>query len=473
MQIQFTQLPYQEDAVNAAVDILKGQDSLSSIETSEDLCQDDELLTDLTISNRLLLSDDEILKNVHAIENRNHLAKSTDLYGKNKDFLQFNVEMETGTGKTFVYLKTMLEMNQRYGFKKFVVVVPSIAIKEGTNSALRETKEYFGAHYSGLVYDSFVYDSKNLNQVWNFASSNNIEIMVMNIAAFNKQLGPEASDSNQSNVNIMYRENDTLNGRKPIDLIAATRPILIIDEPQSVDNTPKAKRALNALEPLFGLRYSGTHKEKSYPLIYKFDAVDAFNAKMVKQIKVVESQLDDQGNSAYLKLIKVENRSQGLRAQIELDVSERNGQIKRKKVWLKQNDDLFEKSGFLPAYESVSFIQDIEITDPKAGSGIVTFDGAPDSISTENQTTENDDTLKRAQIAKAIEIHLRKEQELNPKGIKVLTLFFLDKVANYRQYDESGNQVPGKYYRMFEEEYLKAQRGSGANSLRVCLLPSC
>src|SRR5699024_10812147 len=282
-----------------------------------------------------------------------------------------------------------------------------------------------------------MFDSSKLDRVRSFASANTIDIMVTTIQSFKKD------------TNVMNRENDQISGARPIDLIAETRPIVIIDEPQSVDNTDLAKDALKSLDPSAGFRYSATHRDNTYPKIYQLGAVDAYDNQLVKQIEVAGIEMDEDGNRAHLKLIDVKTGKNGISAKIEVYKKTRNDADKIT-MNFKAGDDMFSKTK-LQAYDEVGFIQDIDAT---PGFESVTFSGNPEKITLESATLE-DEAIKRAQISKTIEEHLNKELKFKQSGqrIKVLSLFFLDKVENYRVYDEEGNPSLGRYARIFEEEY--------------------
>ena len=311
MKIQFdSSLKYQEKAIESIVNIFEGQEICQSNFTVSAIT--DNILTyqnELGIGNRLELLDDEILANVQNIQLKNGLPQSQKL-----NSMDFSVEMETGTGKTYVYLKSIFELNRKYGFTKFIIVVPSIAIKEGTYKTLEITKEHFKSQFDNVNYDYFVYDSSNLEQVRDFATSNEIRIMVINIDAFRKSFSDTSKDSK---ANIIHRQNDRLNGQKPIEFIRSTNPIVIIDEPQSVDNTPKSKEAIETLNPLCRLRYSATHVEK-FNLMYKLDSIDAYEQKLVKQIEVANVKTSENSNSAYINFISVEKKKTPITAKIEI-----------------------------------------------------------------------------------------------------------------------------------------------------------
>lgn len=439
MKIQFDTLDYQTDAVNGAMSVFEGQTiKESNFTITNDDPQGTLIANDgIGVGNRVIINEEQMLKNVNKTQILNGIVPSDNLFGNNKAFPQFNIEMETGTGKTFVYLKTILELNKQYGFLKFVIVVPSIAIKEGVLKTFKITKDYFKNQYNGVIYDLFMFDSSKLDRVRSFASANTIDIMVTTIQSFNKD------------TNVMNRENDQLSGARPIDLIAETRPIVIIDEPQSVDNSDLAKDALATLNPSAGFRYSATHRDNTYPKIYQLGTVDAYDNQLVKQIEVAGIEMDEDGNRAHLKLIEVKTGKNGITAKIEVYKKTRNDADKTI-LNFKANDDMFTKTR-LQVYDEVGFIQDIDAT---PGFESVTFSGNPEQITLESATLE-DEATKRAQIAKTIEEHLNKELQFKKaeQRIKVLSLFFLDKVENYRVYDEEGNPSLGRYARIFEEEY--------------------
>ncbi|MBL4746671.1 MAG: DEAD/DEAH box helicase family protein [Flavobacteriaceae bacterium] len=446
MKLKFEDdLEYQQEAIQAIVKIFEGQEICKTNFTvtpnvAEHLTGNVfEETESIGVGNKLQLLDDELLKNVQKIQLRNGLKQSKKLGTKD-----FSVEMETGTGKTYVYLRSIFLMNQKYGFTKFIIVVPSIAIKEGTNKALQITKDHFKGLYDNINYDYFTYDSSKLEQVRSFATNDYIQIMVINIDAFRKGFTNINADTK---ANIIHRPNDKLNGLKPIDFIASTNPIVIIDEPQSVDSTPKSKEALKSLNALCSFRYSATHKDK-VNLMYKLDSVDAYEQKLVKQIEVASISVENVHNQAYIKLLKVDNKS-GIKAYIEVD-SFKGGKLKREKKWVKQGVDLYEDITKREVYEGF-IVKDISTEN---GNEYIDFTSRPDLLTLGKIIGSVDDSLiKRKQISKTIEEHLNKELLLNPKGIKVLSLFFLDKVSNYRIYDAEGNATNGKYAQMFEEEY--------------------
>ncbi|WP_290783303.1 DEAD/DEAH box helicase family protein [Exiguobacterium sp. UBA6309] len=453
MKIQFDELMYQSDAVNAILRVFEGQQIRKSEFTIMDQSTQGKLFGQIGIGNKIDVSHSKLLQNVHQIQIDQGIPIAKDFFNK---FLQFNIEMETGTGKTFVYLKSILEMNRKYGFTKFIIVVPSVAIKEGVMKTLEMTRDHFRTQMQGQIYRSFMYDSSRLNEVQAFATSNEVEIMVINIQAFSK------STKNNDNMNIIYRNDmDTLHGVAPIELISETNPIVIIDEPQSVDNTENAQDAIAALKPLVAFRFSATHKNKNYPLIYKLGPVEAYQQKLVKQIEVAGISRSIDGNNAYLKLVNVKATPKTITATVEMLVKNK-GEIEKKEFKLKQGDDLYTKSKHIVAYESVGFVKDISA---ELNNEYIEFSGEP-SIIRLSQSQNEDLEIKRAQIRKTIEEHLNKELKLNDRGIKVLSLFFIDNVANYRKYDREGNELLGIYGQIFEEEYENVIKSSKYKKLR-------
>ena len=446
MKLQFdANLHYQEQAVSAVVDLFRGQTPKRSAFTVTMEDGAGQITTDNGIANKLELLEDEILENLQAVQLRNGLPQTKTL---KKGAYDFDVEMETGTGKTYVYLRTIFELNKAYGFTKFIIVVPSIAIKEGVAKSLEITKEHFKGIYNNVIYDTYIYDGKNPEEVRSFAVNDNISIMVINIAAFRKSFDdPEK----ENKANIIHRAIDKLNGMRPISLIQETNPIVIVDEPQSVEGkgASASKKAMSSLNALCTLRYSATHVEK-HNLVYKLDAVDAFDLELVKQIEVASFESLDYHNKAYMKLLSVDNKKSPITAKIELDC-EVKGTIKRKAVTVRQGDDLSEKlSGYREVYNGY-VIDDIYC---EKGHEYVSFTTKPEILRLGEAVGDIDDrAIKEQQIRKTIEEHLNKELVLNPRGIKVLSLFFIDKVSNYRYYDADGVRHNGIYAEMFEKNY--------------------
>ena len=448
-KIQFVStLQYQLDAINSIVDIFQGQEKCDSNFTvySPEFIQKQHNISfnEIGYGNRLTLTEGKILENVQQIQLGNGLKPSTSKE-VDKTHLDFTVEMETGTGKTYVYLRTIMELYRKYGFSKHIIVVPSIPIKEGTFFSLKETKDHLQGLYDNIPYNFFIYDSSRLNEVRDFSTNDGLEIMVINIDAFSKSF---KDPSKPNNANIIHRYNDSL-GYKPLDLIKNTNPVVFIDEPQTTMSTELRKKAVKNLHPLTIIRYSATHREK-VNLMYKLDAVDAYEQKLVKQIEVGSVQTEGDNNQAYIKLIDIKLSKGSPVAKIEIDVFDK-GTIKRKQVTVKQNDDL-EQLTDRTEYEGY-IIKDIY---GGGGSEYIDFTSKDDFIKLgESIGSVDDRQVKTAMISKTIEEHLDKELVLNKEGIKVLSLFFIDEVAKYRQYDEDGNQLNGEYATIFEEEYLK------------------
>lgn len=459
MKIQFdANLDYQRDAIDSVTGVFAGQEICQTNFTVAPLqsweegslfhgTQEDTL----GIGNRLRLLDEDIHANIRKIQLKNGLAPSETF--DSKDGIHLTVEMETGTGKTYVYLRTVFEMNRLYGFTKFIIVVPSIAIKEGVQKSLEITATHFKELYENVPFDYFTYDSSKLSDVRNFATSPDIQIMVINIDAFRKSF---ADPDQENKANIIHRAHDRMTGAKPIEFIQQTNPIVIVDEPQSVDTTDKSKEAIASLNPMCTLRYSATHVEKHH-MLYKLDSVDAYEQKLVKQIEVAGIEVKDGHNKAYIKLLSVNNKKSPISAKIEIDARLKNGSIKRKEVTVTSGADLLDAkySGGRDVYDGY-IIEDIYC---EQGNEYISFTSKPDILKLGQALGEVDpDEFKRLQIRKTIEEHLDKEMRLRPQGIKVLSLFFIDKVANYRCYDEDGNPQKGKFALMFEEEYDRAIR---------------
>lgn len=450
MKIQFDpNLDYQKRAIESITSIFEGQEICQTNFTVAPLkynhmSQLPAMQNNLGIGNSLKILEDELLDNIKKIQLSNGLAPSEKCNN-----LNFSVEMETGTGKTYVYLRTIFELNRLYGFTKFIIVVPSIAIKEGVYKSLQITSDHFKQIYDNLNFNYFVYDSSNLSEVRNFATSPDLEIMVINIDAFKKSFNdPEKFNK----ANIIHRAHDRMNGTKPIEFIQETNPIVIIDEPQSVDSTAKSKEAIASLNPLCTLRYSATHLEKHH-MLYKLDSVDAYEQKLVKQIEVAGIEVKDSHNRAYIKLLSVNNNKSPITAKIEIDCRVANGSIKRKEITVKGGDDLLDKSNGRDIYDGY-IINEIYC---EQGNEYIDFTSKPEILKIGQATGDVDpDQYKRLQIRKTIDEHLEKELKLKEHGIKVLSLFFIDKVANYRWYDDEGNPQKGKFAQMFEEEYKQA-----------------
>lgn len=441
MKIQFEgNLNYQQDAIEAVIDVFGGQEKLQSNFTV--LAPKGEIIeyeNDLGYANKLSLLPKQLIENVQNIQMRNGLRISNPNQLDAKD-LQFSIEMETGTGKTYVFTRSILEMNRKYGFKKFIIVVPSVSIREGINKSLELTDDHFKQVFENTPYKYFIYDSSNLSQVRDFATSDQIRIMIINIQAFAKDV--EATGAKR----ILLDYNDKL-GAIPINLIKETNPVVIIDEPQSTMSSLLQKKSIQNLNPLAVFRFSATHKEK-INLLYKFDAVDAYNDGKVKKIEVAAvTTKQDVSDGAFIQCDSISNKN-GFKAKLILDVKGKNGKVSRTAKEVKLGNDLYEITK-LDQY--FGFIVNEISTEPE----FIAFANGQFLQTGQTLGGIDDISIKRKLIAKTIQEHLDKEIKLNPKGIKVLSLFFIDSVSKYRQYDDEGNPTNGDYATIFEEEYSR------------------
>lgn len=444
---------YQIDAVNAVVDLFEGQPLVqggfeSRVSYKHGMFELDELI----VSNNLSLAPETLIENLHNIQDKNNLNKSEvtnpaivgvstvgseDTIGGSflKQGMNFSVEMETGTGKTYVYLRTLHELNKKYGFKKFIIVVPSIAIKEGVRKNLEITKEHFATLYDNPELDFFVYDSKNRVQTKNFAKANSMQIMIINIDAFNKQ-----------SFNLMHQDSDW---GKPISYIKATNPIVLLDEPQSMESE-KSKEAISSLNPLCTLRYSATHRN-TYNLVYRLTPVDAYDLGLVKKIEVDSIITEDDHNHAFIELKTTNAKKTVVSAKVSIDVATSKG-VKQKDMTIRVDDDLYELSGKREAYSNGFIVEEIDPTQGliKFTNGVVVYEG-------QSQGGKSEEVVK-TQIKQTIIDHFEKEKELAPKGIKVLSLFFIDKVAHYRKHHNGGGIEKGKFALWFEETFKEVKQ---------------
>jgi type III restriction enzyme len=424
---------FQLDAVKAITDIFEGQ-PLSGGDFEFSINQPGDLLTENGFGNKLDFSRlDQLTENIQRVQKNNGLKVSI------KDEIisngwNFSIEMETGTGKTYVYLRTIYELNKLYGFKKFVIVVPSIAIREGVMKNLEITEEHFQNLYDKVSVTSNVYDSRKVSNLRGFASGNTIQVLVINIDSFAKD------------ENIINKPNDRLTGKKPIEFIQSCKPFVIVDEPQNME-TEIRKRAIENLSPLCTLRYSATHTNL-YNLMYSLNPVKAYDLGLVKQIEVDSVVSENDFNNPFLQLENITRTGNAIKAKVKIDVAATDG-IKRKSVTASgKNLDLFllsnrnEKYDGLKIYEIDFGNEQIELS-----NGIVLKKG-------ETQGGMNDEVM-HFMINKTVEEHLKKEKNYKDKGIKVLSLFFIDKVKNYREYDSDGNPLKGKFAQWFEEIYQK------------------
>ena len=438
---------HQTEAVESVCDLFRGQEFMSSEFTAamgREGSFEEGRVVHVGHANGLRLSARQLEENLHAIEEENNLPRTS--VATNGRLRDFSVEMETGTGKTYVYIRTIYELNRRYGLTKFIIVVPSVAIREGVKKSFESTRKHFGTLYDNMPLEFFVYDSKDMGPVASFATSASIQVMIINIGAFNKGF---QNDGSVDEGNLFHRPSEYLiGGQSPRELVSSCNPIVIIDEPQSVDNTPKAKAAIRSLNPLFVLRYSATHKEE-YNKIYRLTPVDAFQRGLVKGICVDSVLSQDDLNGSYVRLESTQLASP-IKAKLTIDVRQADGTQKRKKVTVKTGDDLFQKSKENTDYEAGWVIDNISAAE---GNQFVEFQNGETLGLGETVGDVSAEAIKRAQIRRTIEDHLQKQLELYHRGIKVLSLFFIDKVEKYRLYDPVRN---GEYAQIFEDEYADA-----------------
>ena len=464
MKLQFdANQQFQLDAVAAITDLLDGQPQgppeYAVIKVGEmgSLFAGQER-TELGVGNRLLLAEDKLLSNTRAIQTRNDIEVSDpnahlegwDLFdipaNVSRHCPHFSIEMETGTGKTYVYLRTIFKLSERYGFQKFIIVVPSVAIREGVLKNIEITTEHFHALFNNIPFEHFVYDAKRVNRLRQFATSTTLQILVINIDAFRKNF---TGTEEEQKSNVIYKESDKLSGRQPIEFVQATRPIVIIDEPQSVDSTEKAQEAIKALNPLCTLRYSATHRNP-YNLVYRLAPIRAFELRLVKQIVVGSAIAEGAANEAFVRVEKIDYKN-GIKAKLRIHVQTKDGP-KEKSVAIKRAADLFVLSN-----ERANYKSGFEVTEINAepGNEYICFSNGRTLRLGEEMGGLREDVW-RVQIKETIKKHLDKDLQVQAaageRGIKVLTLFFIDRVANYRDYDGQGKPVKGKFAEVFEAE---------------------
>lgn len=427
MKLSFeSNLQYQQEAIQAVVGLFEGQLQDNAV-FQYDINEKQTSLID-GIGNKLALSEEQILSNLQNVQRQNEITPAEQLDG-----MHFSVEMETGTGKTYVYLRTIYELNKKYGFKKFVIVVPSVPIREGVLKNLQITHEHFQTLYDNTPMRFYVYDRNKISQLRGFAAGDNIEVLVINIDSFAKD------------ENVINKPNDKLNGQEPINFIKQVQPIVIVDEPQNMESE-KRVAAIKNLNPLCTLRYSATHRNR-YNLIYSLNPVKAYDLGLVKQIEVDSVFEENSLNGAFVGLESIIATKTKVTAKVTIDVNDRNG-VKRKQVSVRAGDDLYDKSVGREVYRNGYIVEEID-----ASNGCVVFSNGDALYQGQRKDDLNDEVMK-FQILRTVEEHLRKELKLNKQGIKVLSLFFIDRVANYRTYDEQGNAVKGKFALWFEEIYL-------------------
>jgi type III restriction enzyme len=433
MKLQFdAHQDYQLQAIQSIVDLFEGQplnkgDFDISFPSLSQNRQSSLKIHEKGLGNQIVITPEQILQNLNTVQKRNNIYPSQELEGMN-----FTVEMETGTGKTYVYLRTIYELDKHYGFKKFVIVVPSIAIREGVLKNLAITHEHFQNLYNNTPLNYQVYNSTKLTGLRNFAVSNAIQVLVINIDSFAKDQ------------NVINQVRET--GIKPIEYIQATHPFVILDEPQNME-TDKRKEAIANLNPAWTLRYSATHKHL-YNLVYRLTPVDAYDLGLVKQIGVSSVISRDDYNAAYIKLEKFNRGKKRITAKISIYVNDKKGVVK-KSFNVRTGDDLYELSNQRDVYKNKFCVNTLN---PQHGylefsNGARVYEGHSQGGLT--------DVIMKEQIATTLKAHFDKELRFKQRGeeMKVLSLFFIDKVANYRQYDDAGNVTKGKFARWFEESF--------------------
>ncbi len=419
MKLKFdSNLEYQQEAIKSVVDLFKGQQN-----NHQDISF---IAENGVIPNELDITEKHILHNLQEIQKENKINENSKLDG-----MDFSVEMETGTGKTYVYLRSILELNKEYGFKKFIIIVPSVAIREGVLKTLEITKQHFKQIYDNISYNFCEYDSTKLSRIRQFSRNNNVEILVMTLDSFNKK----------DNINIIDKNIDRLSGQKPIDLISKTRPLLLLDEPQNMESE-NSKRALSKLNPLLKLRYSATHKNY-YNLIYRLTPVDAYQKGLVKKIEVLSVVKEDDYNGPYIKLLEIRPDKRGPKAKIEINRKLNQG-YKKDKIIVDGRSDLFSKTKNSD-YKGIK-VSKISMKE----NGLIEFtNGLRFELGQDNEIDKEE--LMRQQIKSTIKNHFEKSKEMLKEGIKVLSLFFIDKVDNY--FNEEGI-----IRKIFEEEFNKIKK---------------
>ena len=470
MKFNFKIQQYQTDAVEAVVRVFAGQHfhdrtsyirDLGKRQKNEQIRMNMDEQTELDLGGQrqlnvydldddtgyknevVELSDDQILQNIKQIQNESNI-KTSDSLVKALGRCSLDIEMETGTGKTYVYIKTMFELNKRYGWSKFIVVVPSIAIREGVKKSFEIMEDHFMEHY-GKKARFFVYNSSNLNQLDNFSSSSGINVMIINTQAFASSL---KEDGRSKEARIIYSKRDEFGSRRPIDVIAANRPIVILDEPQKMGKEDSAtQKALQRFNPLFSLNYSATHA-KQHNTVYVLDALEAFNQRLVKKIEVKGFEVKNfRGTDKYLFLDEILlTPNKPPRARIEMEIGYKKS-INRESRILNVGDDLFYISEEMEQYRG--FV----ISDINPDTNSVSFTNGETLSLGDVVGDVSEQDMRRIQIRETILSHFEKEEQLFQQGIKTLSLFFIDEVSKYRQYDENGEETLGEYGRIFEEEY--------------------
>lgn len=433
-------LGYQSDAVASIVDLFAGLPLANASFSLTSHASAQFGFTELGVSNPVVdepgAFEASTLSNLRSVQERNGIPMSDVLDGMN-----FTVEMETGTGKTYVYLRTLFELHKTYGFTKFVIVVPSIAIREGVLASVDLLRDHFRSLYDNVPFDAAVYDSKHLGRVRQFAAANTIQLLVMNLQAFQKDAEEE---QDQAKANIINRPQDRMSGRRPIEFIQASRPVVVIDEPQNMESGPAAT-AIARLQPFCTLRYSATPK-RTYNRTYRLGPIDAYDMNLVKRIEVASVVADDNPNAAFVRLHAVDIA----KSRAQLTINHGSGSsFKAKKVWVKAGDDLAVVSDGRQEYANGWIVADISF---RPGAEAAEFTNGSE-VTIAEASASFDEDVRRAQVTETVRQHLDKERTLSPLGVKVLSLFFIDKVANYRATDADGSPTIGPIGKWFEEAY--------------------
>ena len=460
MKFKFKIQPFQSEAAESIVKVFSGQPKQGSFKYRRDIgkrkaqatIDEQDIEFEMGYRNAdVEVSKEQLLKNIRSVQTANNIKNSSALE-TGLGLVSLDVEMETGTGKTYVYIKTMFELYKAYGWGKFIVVVPSIAIREGVKKSFEMTQEHFMEHY-GVKARFFVYNSSNLHQLDEYSQNSGINVMIINTQAFNTTMNEDKSVEGRGGneaARIIYTKRDEFGSRRPIDVIKANRPIIILDEPQKMGGTATQNALKKNFNPLFSLNFSATHKT-SHNLVYVLDALDAFKKKLVKKIEVKGFDLKNlSGTNGYMYLAAIViDRKKPPRARLEFEVKRGSG-IRREMKLLSAGDSLYAASNGLEEYKGISIAE----VDPIRS--VVTFSNGDTLEPGEASGNVNEDDIRRIQIRETIASHFDKEEKLFEQGIKCLSLFFIDEVAKYRQYDEDGSELVSEYGRIFEEEYNSA-----------------
>ena len=460
MKFKFKVQDYQTEAADSIVKVFNGQPKHGLFKYRRDLGKQKAQPTllehdaEFEIGFRnaeVELSKEQLLKNIRVVQTTNNIKNSPKIEA-GLGLVSLDVEMETGTGKTYVYIKTMFELYKAYGWSKFIVVVPSIAIREGVKKSFEITQDHFMEHY-GLKARFFVYNSSDLHQLDEYSQNAGINVMIINTQAFNTTMNEDKNVEGKSGneaARIIYTKRDEFGSRRPIDVIKANNPIIILDEPQKMGGVATQNALKKNFNPLFSLNFSATHKT-SHNLIYVLDALDAFKKKLVKKIEVKGFELKNlSGSNGYMYLADIViDRKKPPRARLEFEVKRGIG-IKREIQLLAAGDSLYAASNELEEYKGISVAE----VDPIRA--VVTFSNGESLTTGEASGNVNEDDIRRIQIRETIASHFDKEEKLFEQGIKCLSLFFIDEVAKYRMYDDEGNELISEYGKIFEEEYNAA-----------------